>query len=78
MAGIESVPANINGKYVSSVTVGAGGLVAVAYANAGSTHTILQTGILNLSPFTNAGSIEWVCKAQGTTISDKHLPAACR
>ena len=73
-AGI-STNTDIQGKYVVSVTV-ANGLVTVDYGN--EAHTTLSSGFLELSPFTNAGSVEWDCRAQGTTIADKHLPAACR
>ena len=72
-AGIATVPTNINGKYVDSVTV-TNGLVQVEYG--GSAHAILAPGNLQLSPQTNAGSVEWICRS--TTIADKHLPAACR
>ena len=65
----------IQGKYVATVTV-TDGLIAVAYGN--EANVILRTGVLELSPFTNAGSVEWDCRASGTTIADKHLPAACR
>jgi type IV pilus assembly protein PilA len=74
VAGISDAT-DINGKYVVSVTV-EDGLVTVDYGN--EAHTTLSTGFLELSPFTNAGSVEWDCRAQGTTIADKHLPAACR
>ena len=74
-AGI-SLAATINGKYVESVTV-EDGLVTVAYGN--EAHTTLDPGELELSPFTNAGSVEWICRSSaGPTIADKHLPAACR
>ncbi len=76
LAGL-STNTDISGKYVVSVTVGTGGLITVDYG--GDAHTILATGgLLLLSPSTNAGSVEWACKASGTTIADKHLPAACR
>ena len=74
-AGI-STNTDISGKYVVSVTVGTTGIITVDYGN--EAHTTLSTGFLELSPFTNAGSVEWDCRAQGTTIADKHLPAACR
>ena len=77
-AGIESVNTNINGKYVTSVTV-VNGRIDVLYNNVPDTHTILRGSTLNLSPVTNAGSIEWVCQSTiGTAIKAKHLPAACR
>jgi type IV pilus assembly protein PilA len=69
-------PANtINGKYVVSVT-NVDGLITVDYG--ADAHVTLSTGFLELSPATSAGSIVWTCRAQGTTIADKHLPAACR
>ena len=71
-----SEPTDIQGKYVVSVTVGTTGIITVDYGR--EAHTTLGTGFLELSPFTNAGSVEWDCRAQGTTIADKHLPAACR
>ncbi|HKJ20995.1 MAG TPA: pilin [Woeseiaceae bacterium] len=75
VAGI-SAAGEIQGKYVATVTV-TDGLIAVAYGN--EANVILRTGILELSPFTNAGSVEWDCRSSaGPTIQDKHLPAACR
>ncbi len=66
---------DINGKYVVSVT-NAAGLLTVDYGN--DAHALLATGFLELSPFTNAGSVEWTCRPQGATIAPRHLPAACR
>jgi len=71
-AGI-STAGSIQGKYVGQVAVAAG-LVSVTYGN--DAHAILSGSILQLSPLTQAGSVEWACKS--TTIADKHLPAACR
>jgi len=70
-----STNTDISGKYVVSVT-NASGLITVDYGN--SAHTTLSTGFLELSAVTSAGSVQWICRAQGTTIADKHLPAACR
>ena len=67
---------DIQGKYVTSVTVLSTGIVQVLYGQ--EAHTTLDGGLLELSPFTNAGSVEWDCRANGTSIADKHLPAACR
>ena len=66
----------IQGKYVSQVLVASSGIIQVTYGN--EAHKILNTSVLELSPFTNAGSIEWDCRAGTPTIADKHLPAACR
>ncbi len=72
-AGI-SAANSINGKYVTSVTVTNAGAVDVVYGN--DAHRDLAGLTLSLSPFTNAGSVEWIC--QSANIADKHLPAACR
>ena len=75
-AGI-SAATDINGKYVSQVSV-TSGLIAVAFGGPDAHALLPAAAILELSPFTNAGSIEWACRANGATIADKHLPAACR
>ena len=73
-AGISS-PNEINGNYVSQVTV-TSGVIAVAYGGTEAHALLPAASILELSPLTQAGSIEWTCRS--TTIADKHLPAACR
>ncbi len=68
---------DIQGKYVTSVTVESTGIITVLYGQ--EAHTTLSGGELELSPFTNAGSVEWDCRANtSNVIADKHLPAACR
>jgi len=74
VAGI-SVNTEIAGKYVTQVDV-ADGLITVTYGN--EANVVLRTATLDLSPFTNAGSIEWTCSSIDGSILDKHLPAACR
>ena len=76
-AGIATVPTDISGKYVASVTV-QDGLITVAYGPGTDAHSILSPGSLDLSPFTTSGAVEWVCSANAASIADKHLPAACR
>jgi len=73
-----STNTDIKGKYVSQVDV-VTGLISVTYDGVDA-HSILKAGpgVLELSPTTNAGSVQWACRANGTTIADKHLPAACR
>jgi len=75
-AGLSGTPTDISGKYVVSVTV-TDGLIAVDFGNDAHT-TLAGGGILELSPVTTVGSVVWACRSQGTTIADKHLPAACR
>jgi type IV pilus assembly protein PilA len=70
-------PGEIMGKYVGTVTVGGPpGLITVNYA--GDAHALLLGANLMLSPFTNAGSVEWTCSSSDGSIQPRHLPAACR
>ncbi|KAA3639998.1 MAG: pilin [Proteobacteria bacterium] len=63
----------IKGTNVASVTVGANGVISVAYSD----EPAIQGDIVILTPSTaNEGSIVWVCSS--TTISDKYLPSGCR
>ena len=76
-AGI-STNTTISGKYVSQVTVLGTGIVQVAYGGPDAHALLPAAALLELSPFKNAGSIEWDCRANGGSIAAKHLPAACR
>jgi len=75
-AGIAGNPADINGKYVTQVEVGAtaNGVIEVTYGN--DAHTLIGGDTLLLTPTTNAGSVEWACSS--ADLADKHVPAACR
>jgi type IV pilus assembly protein PilA len=80
IAGIEA-PASINGKYVTSVAVGALGQILVTY-NQASTNQNIKTATLTLTPVAaaaNLGSVSWTC-AGGNILggTPKWLPAACR
>jgi type IV pilus assembly protein PilA len=77
-AGISDTPTDISGNYVSAVTVLGTGIVQVAYGGPEAHALLPTTALLELSPFTNAGSIEWDCRSNGGSIAAKHLPAACR
>lgn len=64
---------SIIGNYVSQVDVTSGLITATFGYNANlkiSGDTVL------MSPFTNAGSIQWHCRT--TNIADKYLPTSCR
>ena len=73
-------PGSINGKYVKSVTVDNGKIVAL-FCSAGDTNCqvnkLLYGKTLTLSPLTSAGSIDWHCYASDTTIY-KLVPSNCR
>jgi len=68
-------PAEIQGKYVESLTVGGNGVITVAFGN--DAHQVLQPNSVRLTPNTaNPGSVAWICDS--AAIENKHLPAACR
>ena len=73
-AGLEAA-ANIQGKFVSSVTV-ADDVITVQYGNDVNVQILGETITLTADT-TTPGSVKWVC-ASGGVIQDKHLPAACR
>ncbi len=65
----------IQGKYVSLVTVAVGGEITVTYGN--SAHTVIAAQGITMTPDTSlSGSVQWDCAGDG--IDNKHLPAACR
>jgi type IV pilus assembly protein PilA len=73
-AGVE-VAANIQGKYVGSVTI-VDDVITVQYGNDANAQILGETITLTADTST-AGSVKWVC-ASGGVIQDKHLAAACR
>lgn len=76
VAGISANAADIKGKYVTGVNVAAG-VITVTYG--GDANAALTGAHLDMSPFTNAGSVEWTCRTGAApVIQPKHLPAACR
>ena len=74
-AGMASA-ASISGNNVSSVTLGAGGVMTILYSAAGGP---LNGGTLLLSPTTTAGRIAWSCTATGgSTLDGRYRPSSCR
>ena len=73
-AGVEAA-ANIQGKYVSSVSV-VDEVITVQYGNDANAQILGETITLTADT-TSVGSVKWVC-ASGGVIQDKHLPVACR
>ena len=67
-----SAAADIEGKYVTLVTV-ASNVITVTYGN--SAHTTISGSTLLLTGTDNTGSIGWVCSS---AMADKHVPSACR
>ena len=68
---------NIQGKYVSSVTVGNGdGVITITFGK--DVNQVISGETVTLTADTSqAGSVQWVC-GSGGVIEDKHLPSACR
>lgn len=72
-AGLAAATA-INGNAVSSVAVGANGMITITY-NA----KVTNNATLQLSPFTAAGSVKWTCKGPSSGAVDvKFRPSNCR
>ena len=74
IAGVEAA-ANITGQYVSSVQVGAAGVITVTYGN--DVNAKILNAQLLMTPTDNLGSIAWACSGDATLV-DKWLPPACR
>ncbi len=75
-----SAPANINGKYTTSVTAAGGtavsGTITVVYGGL-SANPAIQAATLVLTAVTNGGSVIWSCDVGGTVLA-KHRPGTCR
>jgi len=67
---------SITGNYVSNVDV-SGGLVKVTYSSASpfTANSKISGKILQFSPITHAGSIQWACKS--TTLVQKWCASSC-
>ncbi|MDX1517143.1 MAG: pilin [Woeseiaceae bacterium] len=78
-AGI-SANTDIQGNYVSQVNVN-NGVIEVTYSDTlpQQANQQIDAAVLELSPLTNAGSVDWNCRgANILSANDKWLPAACR
>ena len=80
LAGLEAA-ANIAGKYVSQVAVGANGVITATYSNTNNrtANNKINNATLTMTPADAGGSVTWDC-AGGNILSGnaKWLPAACR
>jgi type IV pilus assembly protein PilA len=64
----------ILGNYVVGVDIVGNGLVEAEYG--GQANTKIAGQVLQLSPITNVGSVQWTCKSP--TIDARYLPRNCR
>ena len=71
---------DITGRYVTQVSIGAGGdedgLIRATFGGDNANQAIRTHSIL-LSPISRIGSVEWVCK-HSTGLQPKHVPTNCR
>jgi type IV pilus assembly protein PilA len=70
MAGL-STATDINGEYVTSVTVGAGGALTILFA----APAVESGNSVILTPTDETGSISWKCSS--ASIKANHLPNTC-
>ena len=72
--------ASITGKYVNSVTVGAGGVIDASFSDTApyKANSSLNGLVLEFSPVTATGSVHWNCNVAATTVPGKYLPSSCR
>lgn len=68
---------SIEGNNVSSVEVGANGVITITYSS-GVSDVALDTKTVFLVPSVTAGSIKWACTSQTATLANKYRPAICR
>lgn len=64
----------VSGKWVDNVVINDGVIAARLSANASA---LVANGVVQISPITHQGSMEWTCSA-GTTVDTRYLPRACR
>lgn len=70
-SGLDATPTNISGNAVTSVSVGANGVVTVTFNS-----KVQNNGTLLLTPTGTSGSIKWNC--QGGTVASQYRPTTCR
>ena len=73
IAGI-STSTSINGNYVTSVTIGAGGAITARYGN--DVNAKVSSSQLTLTPTDTGGSVRWACTS--ADMADKYVPSNCR
>jgi len=72
-----ALPAAISGQFVTSVDVGqTQGEIVITYGN--KSHASIQNKTLWMKAYGNAGSVNWACDMDKTTVDPKYLPSSCR
>jgi type IV pilus assembly protein PilA len=73
--------ASITGSYVSNVALANTGVISVTFSDVApqKANKAINGKVLQLSPLTTAGSVQWTCKSTGANvILPKYLPSSCR
>jgi type IV pilus assembly protein PilA len=65
---------SITGNFVTSVTVGASGVVTAQYGN--QANNAIQSSSVRLTPSSAGGSVQWTCSSPN--IAARYLPTQCR
>ena len=73
-----AVANTITGNAVTSVTVGAGGAIAILYNGTLGGNPTMNAATITLTPTAGAGSVTWACAIGGATTLYKYVPANCR
>jgi type IV pilus assembly protein PilA len=68
---------DIKGNAVTSVGVGASGVITITYNSTLGGSPSANGMTINLTPTLNAGSITWKCEVSAATLN-KYVPANCR
>ncbi|MEA2078750.1 MAG: pilin [Pseudomonadota bacterium] len=71
-------PISIFGNYVTSITVGASGLITILYNNGNlGGNPVADNQTMVLTPTPNAGAMQWTCNT-GSSMPPKYRPSVCR
>ena len=66
---------SINGNYVTSVAVGANGVITATLLGTAPVINAIRNATLILTPTDEGGSVSWLCSGSA---NDKYYPATCR
>jgi len=70
--------ATISGNAVTSVSVGANGVISILYNNTLGGSPVFDGSTITLTPAVNNGSVTWTCAIGGDATKYKYVPANCR
>ena len=69
---------NIKGNSVTSVTVGANGVISVLFNATLGGNPTMNAKTITLTPVDNGGTVGWTCAIGATTTLYKYVPSTCR